>query len=58
MSRLRSLETTEWALKSDARKALDELERAGWDRDLALVTLESAVGADSLYSIEDDEEVL
>ena len=40
-----------WALRAEAAKALDELVKLGWDRDLALVTLEAAVGAESLYDL-------
>lgn len=57
MSRIKTFEQTEWALSVDAKRALDELEKAGWDRDLALATLEGSVGAESMYQLDDAEEV-
>jgi hypothetical protein len=57
-ARVRTYQLTEWALKSEAKRALVELEEQGWDRDLALATLEAAVGEEGLYDLpKDDEEV-
>lgn len=45
-----------WALRPEAKQALDELVAKGMDRDLALTVFESLVPETEIYDLEDPSE--
>jgi hypothetical protein len=44
-----------WALSPEARKAVKELEEAGYDPDLAMSLLETLVPEQAIYKLDEDE---